>query len=82
MQQRPNSLTRPARRHEDHCVSTFRLIASLKRGSVPRMPVAWAVYPTLEAARTGAATLLAHERVVRVMVVRNEVPGAVVEWVG
>ena len=61
---------------------TFRLITSVKRGSVPSMPEAWAVYPTIEAARTGATALLGHERVVRVMVVRNEVPGTFIEWLG
>ena len=45
------------------------------------MPQAWARYASVEAARTGAAELLREERVLRVMVVRNEVPGAFVEWV-
>lgn len=58
----------------------FRLIASVKRGSVPNTPEAWSVYTTIEAARAAAATLLHHERVVRVMVVRDESPRSLVEW--
>ena len=63
-------------------IDAYRLIASVKRGSVPNMPEGWSVYPTLEAARRGAAILLGHERVVRVMVVRSDPPRAFVEWLG
>jgi hypothetical protein len=35
----------------------------------------------MESARVGAAELLRDDRVLRVMVVRNEVPPAFVEWV-
>ena len=59
----------------------FRLVTSVKRGSVPNLPDAWSVFPTVEAARAGAARLLQHERVVRVMVVHNESPGGIVEWI-
>ena len=58
----------------------FKLIATMRRGSASGLAPAWARYPTLEAARAGAATLLRDDRVVRVMVVRNEVPPAFVEW--
>jgi hypothetical protein len=44
------------------------------------MPQAWAQYPVVEKARAGAAELLRDDRVLRVMVVRNELP-AFVEWV-
>jgi hypothetical protein len=44
------------------------------------MPQAWARYASVEAARAGAAELLKEERVVRVMIVRNEIPPAFVEW--
>lgn len=77
-----NSTDRPGSPSYDHYVSKFRLIASVKRGSVPNMPEAWSVYTTIEGARTGAATLLRHERVTRVMVVRDELPRAFVEWLG
>ena len=59
----------------------FRLVTTVKRGSVPNMPDAWSVFPTVEAARAGAARLLQHERVVRVMVVHDESPRAMVEWI-
>ena len=45
------------------------------------MPQAWARYAVIEDARVGARDLLRDERVVRVMVVRNESPPAYVEWV-
>ena len=58
----------------------FRLIATMRRGSASGMPQAWARYAAVETARAGAAELLRDDRVVRVMVVRNEVPSAFVEW--
>jgi hypothetical protein len=61
--------------------SMFRLIATMRRGSASGMPQAWARYAAVETARVGAAELLRDDRVVRVMVVRNEVPPAFVEWV-
>jgi hypothetical protein len=58
----------------------FRLVTTMRRGSASGMPQASARYGSIEAARAGAAELLREERVLRVMVVRNEVPGAYVEW--
>jgi hypothetical protein len=58
----------------------FRLIATMRRGSSSGMPQAWARYAVIETARAGAAELLRDDRVVRVMVVRNEIPSSVVEW--
>ena len=58
----------------------FRLVTTMRRGSASGMPQAAARYGSIEAARAGAAELLREERVLRVMVVRNEVPGAYVEW--
>jgi len=58
----------------------FRLIATMRRGSASGMPQAWARYAAVETARAGAAELLRDDRGVRVMVVRNEVPSAFVEW--
>jgi hypothetical protein len=59
----------------------FKLIATMRRGSSSGMPAAWDHYPAMESARVGAAELLRDDRVLRVMVVRNEVPPAFVEWV-
>ena len=58
----------------------FKLVATMRRGSASGMPQAWARYASVEAARVGAAELLREDRVLRVMVVRNEIPQAFVEW--
>jgi hypothetical protein len=58
----------------------FRLIATMRRGSASGIPQAWARYAAIETARAGVAELLRDDRVVRVMVVRNEAPPAFVEW--
>ena len=59
----------------------FKLVATMRRGSSSGIPAAWARYPTLEAARIGTAALLREDRILRVMIVRNEIPPAFVEWV-
>lgn len=59
----------------------FKLIATMRRGSTSGLAAAWARYPTIDAARLGIATLLRDDRILRVMVVRNEVPPAFVEWI-
>lgn len=59
----------------------FKLITTMRRGSSTNLAAAWARYPTLDAARAGMAILLRDDRVLRVMIVRNEVPPAFVEWV-
>ena len=58
----------------------FKLVTTMRRGSASGMPQAWARYASVEAARVGAAELLKEDRVLRVMVVRNEIPSAFVEW--
>ena len=59
----------------------FKLIATMRRGTATDLAPARARYPTLEAARVGTTTLLHDDRVLRVMIVRNEIPPAFVEWV-
>ena len=59
----------------------FKLITTMRRGSSSGMAAAWARYPTVEAARLGTAVLLREDRILRVMIVRDEVPSAFVEWV-
>jgi hypothetical protein len=59
----------------------FKLITTMRRGSSTGLAPAWARYPTLAAARVGIATLLRDDRILRVMIVRNEIPPAFVEWV-
>ena len=57
----------------------FKLIPTMRRGSSTGLAAAWARYPTLEAARLGTVTLLRDDRILRVSIVRNEVPPAFVE---
>jgi hypothetical protein len=59
----------------------FKLITTMRRGSAASIPAAWARYETIEAARIGTAALFRDDRVLRAMIVRNEVPPAFVEWV-
>ena len=58
----------------------FRLVATMKQGTASGLSAAAARYPTMEAARAGAAALFRNDRVLRVMIVRNEIPPAFVEW--
>jgi hypothetical protein len=58
----------------------FKLIPTTRRGSASNLAPAWARYPTIEAARVGVTALLRDDRVLRVMIVRNEIPPAFVEW--
>jgi len=58
----------------------FKLIATMRRGTSTGIASASARYATAEAARLGAQTLLHDDRILRVMIVRNEVPPAFVEW--
>lgn len=58
----------------------FRLIPTVRRGSASDLAPAWARYATIAAARSGAAALLREDRVLRVMIVTNQIPRAYVEW--
>lgn len=58
----------------------FRLIPTMRRGSSSGMLQAWPRYAVVETARAGAAELLRDDRILRVMVVRNEIPPTFVEW--
>ena len=58
----------------------FRLVPTMRRGSASGMPQAWARYASVEAARAGGAELLKEDRVLRVMIVRNQIPLVYVEW--
>jgi len=58
----------------------FTLITTMRRGSSTGLSAAWARYAAIEAARLGTSTLLRDDRILRVMIVRNEIPPAFVEW--
>ena len=53
----------------------------MRRGSATGLPQASAPYTTIEAARAGAAELLREDRILKVMIVRSEIPGGYVEWI-
>jgi hypothetical protein len=58
----------------------FRLITTMKQGTASDLAPAAARYATIEDARAAAGVLFRNDRVLRVMVVRNEIPPAFVEW--
>ena len=53
----------------------------MRRGSATGLPQASARYATIEAARLGAAELLREDRILKVMIVRDELSGGYVEWI-
>jgi hypothetical protein len=59
----------------------FKLVVTVRRGTAATFGAAWTAYPTLDTARLGAAALLRNERVQRIVIVRDEIPPAFVEWV-
>lgn len=59
----------------------FRLIATMRRGSSTSLPQASAAYDSIEDARLGAAELMREDRILKVMIVRSELPGGFVEWI-
>ncbi len=52
----------------------------MKQGTASDLAPAVARYPTVDAARNGAALLLRNDRVLRVMIVLNELAASFVEW--
>lgn len=59
----------------------FKLIATMRRGSASGIAAASTRYDTVDAARIGTAMLFRDDRILRAMIVRDEVPPAFVEWV-
>ena len=59
----------------------FRLVPTMRRGSATALPQAAARYVSVEAARAGAAELMREDRVLKIMIVRDEFPGGYVEWI-
>ena len=59
----------------------FRLIVTVRRGSACNLEAASTSHATLETARLAGAALLRDERVQRVLIARDEVPPAFVEWI-
>ena len=59
----------------------FRLVPTMRRGSATALPQAAARYPSLEEARLGAAELFREERILKIMIVKNDLTGGFVEWI-
>ena len=59
----------------------YRLIASVKRGVASDFDEVCTSYPTVDAARAAAQSLIRHERVGHVLIARDDVPATFVEWV-
>lgn len=53
----------------------------MRRGSSTSLPQASAHYDSIADARLGAAEMLREDRILKVMVVRSELPGGFVEWI-
>jgi hypothetical protein len=58
----------------------FRQITTGRRGTASDLAAAWAWYPSIEAVRAGGSALMPEDRVLRVMVVRNDITRTFVEW--
>jgi len=58
----------------------FRLILTVKRGVSSDFAATWMRYSTLDEARSAAAALTRDERVVHIMIARDEIPPHAVEW--
>ena len=59
----------------------FRLIPTMRRGSATALPQAATDYPSVEAARLGAAEMLREDRILKVMIVRDAGSGGYVEYI-
>ncbi len=64
---------------DDH--SLHPLVSQQRRSATSNLAAASTTYATIEAARLAGAALLRHERVQRVVIARDEVPPAFVEWI-
>jgi hypothetical protein len=53
----------------------------MRRGSATALPQAAAGYDSIESARLGAAELLREDRILKVMIVRDDEPRGYVEYI-
>jgi hypothetical protein len=53
----------------------------MRRGSATALPQTSVDYLSIEAARAGASELLREDRVLKIMIVLNKIPGGYVEWI-
>ena len=59
----------------------FRLRAIMRQGTAASLPAVWERYATIDAAREVVRGMYANDRVLRVLIVTDEVPPRFVEWV-
>jgi hypothetical protein len=59
----------------------FRLHAIMRQGTAASLPAVWERYATMDAARAAVRGMYSNDRVLRVMIVTDDVPPRFVEWV-
>jgi hypothetical protein len=59
----------------------FRLRAIMRQGTAASLPAVWERYPTIDAARSAVREMYSNDRVLRVLIVSDDVPPRFVEWV-
>ena len=59
----------------------FRLHAIMRQGTAASLPAVWERYATIDAARAAVRGMYSNDRVLRVMMVTDDVPPRFVEWV-
>jgi hypothetical protein len=59
----------------------FRLRAIMRQGTAASLPAVWERYATIDAARAPVRGMYSNDRVLRVLIVTDEVPPRFVEWV-
>ncbi len=60
---------------------TFRLRAIMRQGTAASLPAVWERYATIDAARAAVRGMYSSDRVLRVLIVTDDVPPRFVEWV-
>jgi hypothetical protein len=59
----------------------FRLHAIMRQGTAASLPAVWERYATIDAARAAVRGMYSNDRVLRVMMVTDDVPARFVEWI-
>jgi hypothetical protein len=59
----------------------FRLRAIMRQGTAASLPAVWERYATIDDARASVRGMYANDRVLRVLIVTDEVPPRFVEWI-
>jgi hypothetical protein len=59
----------------------FRLRAIMRQGTAASLPAVWEQYPTIDTARAAVRGMYSNDRVLRVLIVTDDVPPRFVEWV-